>query len=514
MIVLTLIVSNHHTLHSITIAAHGYYPPPPPNDHPYYSGRQVPDYPPPQHYDYRGPPPPHHHPHAPHTYAPHHASPRGHHLSPRYGHHQYVEYDRPYATEPGNNAPPKPSQAAEDETYQSPTSVVNTLDTRSPEGSRNLNNFEERGAPPPPTNMMPYHYHPHHHHHQHQMHPPHASYHHYPPQPIHTPQPTPGSTGKQWWTCEQGCGHKFAQWEECSAHESICVARGNNGRNKNGKRTLPMMEHESRFIDPSEEFANNTDRETFKLASPHDGQSLSDRQCYVRSHFVELFVAKDSDVSSRHSRGAQKLNLNQVGMRCAYCAKLKPRDRAERAVCYPSSISRIYQTVADMQRFHFESCTAIPPSVLRVYKSLKTTRPRGMGSPQSYWDKSAREMGLIDSEKGIQLSPDSKVLSGKAFENERLDVVKTEPAPLPSLTNSSADESKDDEAAALPTVSPPKTSVVDNKVESIDAPATPSTKEDVKSQETHEADASILLMLKNPDSTNSPKSDNEAVAQV
>jgi hypothetical protein len=125
-------------------------------------------------------------------------------------------------------------------------------------------------------------------------------------------------------------------------------------------------------------------------------------------------------------------------------------------------------------------------------------------------------MGLIDSEKGIQLSPDSKVLSGKAFENERLDVVKTEPAPLPSLTNSSADESKDDEAAALPTVSPPKTSVVDNKVESIDAPATPSTKEDVpvKSQETHEADASILLMLKNPDSTNSPKSDNEAVAQV
>lgn len=133
-----------------------------------------------------------------------------------------------------------------------------------------------------------------------------------------------------------------------------------------------------------------------------DADSLSDRQCYVRSHFVELFVASDSDVSARHSRGAQKLNIGQVGMRCAYCVKLKPRDRAERAVCYPSSISRIYQTVADMQRFHFEHCRAIPARVVGIYKSLKTTRPRGVGSPQGYWDRSAREVGLMDTELGIQ----------------------------------------------------------------------------------------------------------------
>jgi len=67
-------------------------------------------------------------------------------------------------------------------------------------------------------------------------------------------------------------------------------------------------------------------------------------------------------------------------------------------------MGRIYQTVADMQRFHFESCVAIPPKVLQVYKSLKTTRPRGVGSPQSYWDKSAREIGLVDTEEGIQVN--------------------------------------------------------------------------------------------------------------
>lgn len=158
------------------------------------------------------------------------------------------------------------------------------------------------------------------------------------------------------------------------------------------------------MMDDHAEYCINVDRPAYVLSTPDDGSSLSDRQCYVRSHFVEVFVAGLSDVGARHSRGAQKLNLGQVGLRCAYCVTLKARDRAERAVCYPSSISRIYQTVADMQRFHFESCAAIPPRVLHAYKSLKTTRPRGQGSPQSYWDRSARDIGLVDTDDGIQVA--------------------------------------------------------------------------------------------------------------
>jgi hypothetical protein len=183
----------------------------------------------------------------------------------------------------------------------------------------------------------------------------------------------------------------------------------------------------SRFVvDEDAEYCINVDRPAYVLSTPEDGNSLSDRQCYVRSHFVEVFVAAVQDVGARHSRGAQKLNVGQVGLRCSYCVRLKPRDRAERAVCYPSSISRIYQTVADMQRFHFESCVAIPPRVLHTYKSLKTTRPRGEGSPQSYWDKSAREIGLVDSEDGIKvaLGPMSCGSQGeKLFEMQRKSVV-------------------------------------------------------------------------------------------
>jgi hypothetical protein len=172
------------------------------------------------------------------------------------------------------------------------------------------------------------------------------------------------------------------------------------------------------FVDQNVEYAVNTDRVTYLFSTSSDVDSLSDRQCYVRTHFVEIFVATAADVGARHSRGAQMLNLGQIGLRCAYCVKLRQRDRAERAICYPSSISRIYQTVADMQRFHFESCVAIPPKVLHAYRSLKTTRPRGVGSPQSYWDQSARDIGLVDSKYGIQLA-DGDV----KFEMQRKSVV-------------------------------------------------------------------------------------------
>jgi hypothetical protein len=142
------------------------------------------------------------------------------------------------------------------------------------------------------------------------------------------------------------------------------------------------------------------------LAMPSDKDSLSDRQCYVRSEMVEIFAASEKDVAARHSKGAQKLVIGQVGIRCVHCKHLRPRDRAERAVCYPSSVSRIYQTVADMQRFHFEQCRDIPDHVRQIYKKLKTTRPRGVGSPQTYWVSSAKSIGLVDTEGGIRFDAD------------------------------------------------------------------------------------------------------------
>ena len=56
---------------------------------------------------------------------------------------------------------------------------------------------------------------------------------------------------------------------------------------------------------------------------------------------------------------------------------------------------------------HFEQCTEIPNEVREIYKSLKTTRPRGVGSPQTYWVQSAKVLGLEDSKEGIRFEEES-----------------------------------------------------------------------------------------------------------
>ena len=142
------------------------------------------------------------------------------------------------------------------------------------------------------------------------------------------------------------------------------------------------------------------ERLIFRLYRDVDKEVLSERQCYVRQCYIQAFTAVSSDVSSRHSKGAQMLRPGQVGIRCVFCQHLPSGDRAERAVCYPRSVSRLYQTIADMQRFHFENCECIPGRMKETYRTLKTSRKRGQESPQQYWIRSAYELGLFDNPDG------------------------------------------------------------------------------------------------------------------
>jgi len=189
------------------------------------------------------------------------------------------------------------------------------------------------------------------------------------------------------WACDYCQVATFVTYEEAYNHEQICSLNHHN------------------MVKITPQFPEKTScQRVMRLSMPADKDSLSDRQCYVRSHFFDIFTASALDVATRHSKGAQKLYIGQIGLRCMHCTHLASKDRTERAICYPSSISRIYQTIADMQRFHFESCSAIPEDMKQTYKSLKTTRPRGVGSPQEYWIISARKLGLIDTPRGIRLA--------------------------------------------------------------------------------------------------------------
>lgn len=208
----------------------------------------------------------------------------------------------------------------------------------------------------------------------------------FPPPPFLHPRQYNFQRASGSWACDHCQVATFDTYQEALHHEQHCPMNQNRLKTNSSSRLQPSQKNKSGIV----------------LSMPGDKDSLSDRQCYVRSYFVEAFSATENDVATRHSKGAQKLHVGQIGIRCRFCKHASTKDRAERSMCYPSSVSRIYQTVADMQRFHFEACTAIPLEMKLIYKSLKTTRPRGVGSPQLYWIESAKELGLIDSVQGIK----------------------------------------------------------------------------------------------------------------
>jgi len=318
----------------------------------------------------------------------------------RYGRHPHPsrgpvpQYDRPQQHQQQQQLPPQtPPQGVPG----TPPNAEGAIFHTGQEGGGRPQVWGSRCGPPLPplaptshdsTHHNPHQYHPHHHQQHHHPHHPHHPHHQHHQQPH-------GYPGQHHVPHHQL--HSSPHHHQHHGYQGPSQYGGYNGydRGANGQARR-------------EAYNNNSQQKRLLLAMATDQDSLSDRQCYVRSEMVEIFAASDKDVSSRHSKGAQKLAEGQVGIRCVHCSHLRPRDRAERAVCYPSSISRIYQTVADMQRFHFEQCREIPMKIRKIYKSLKTTRPRGVGSPQTYWIESAKLLDLVDTEKGIQLGADLK----------------------------------------------------------------------------------------------------------
>ena len=177
-----------------------------------------------------------------------------------------------------------------------------------------------------------------------------------------------------------------------------------------------------------EEEEREEEKQEIPLAIPEDAFWLSDLQCYVRSHCCEFFAATDSDVrsfptnassSSKQIMKAQKgsgsggrrgpVTLGRVGIRCVFCKDKS--SRASQATSFPSQISGIYGAVVMMQCRHFPHCSHMPVYVRDILKKLKTggsssVPQAGQHQPgrQQYWAESARQLGLIDTPRGIRFA--------------------------------------------------------------------------------------------------------------
>lgn len=142
------------------------------------------------------------------------------------------------------------------------------------------------------------------------------------------------------------------------------------------------------------------------LALPEDSAALSPLRCFLREQ-VCAFSATEEDIAVR-APTTFSITVGQVGIGCIHCVKQSPKYRSNRAVCFPFSIGRIYQSVADIQRFHLGECKMLPPDVKEAFVSLQSASSKGSKglATRQYWVASARKLGLVDTQRGIRFGRD------------------------------------------------------------------------------------------------------------
>jgi hypothetical protein len=129
------------------------------------------------------------------------------------------------------------------------------------------------------------------------------------------------------------------------------------------------------------------------LSKSDDPHWLSEMECFARSDLVEVFTVKEEDI--QHYVGRNKPAIGQVGIRCTFCKKLDPADRASNCVYFPDSLSSLHTKVTDMFRLHCPNCPSMPTQTKVMVKSFKGFDAKIMSDDsQQYWVDSARDIGL------------------------------------------------------------------------------------------------------------------------
>jgi len=146
----------------------------------------------------------------------------------------------------------------------------------------------------------------------------------------------------------------------------------------------------------------NTFIGSVSLALPEDKEVLSPLHCFMRRYCIEAFTVNEYDTNE--VKGANRLRPGMVGIRCVHCKNRPTHERAERAVCYPSSVKNIYYSMETWQRRHATVCRDIPEWVKKEMANLIVASKSCAGGRRQYWADAALKIGMIDTPDGIRFS--------------------------------------------------------------------------------------------------------------
>lgn len=170
--------------------------------------------------------------------------------------------------------------------------------------------------------------------------------------------------------------------------------RINLRRKKKNSSTMPRIKVASEDESYDDESIEAEDSSSIihgcvPLSKKDDSKWLSSLMCFVRSDMVEMFSVDQDEVED-------DVVVGQVGVRCIFCAQLPLDERPDGHAYFPSSISTIYQSVSDLQRRHFMSCSELSDEAKKSFKSLQGFGAKAESETQQYWIDSARELGVAN----------------------------------------------------------------------------------------------------------------------
>jgi hypothetical protein len=162
------------------------------------------------------------------------------------------------------------------------------------------------------------------------------------------------------------------------------------------------------------------------IARHEDSVKLSSFQVLLRKQ-IDAFQASDDDITT-HTRGRNKpIVLGQVGIRCRHCAYLPVSRRTKGSTYFPATVLGIYQAAQNMSTTHIQCgvCSEMPPELKREFAQHLACKVASSGAGRPYWAQSAKQLGLVDTEDGIQfigsLRPGARLLVDN---NNKEDVAK------------------------------------------------------------------------------------------
>ena len=119
---------------------------------------------------------------------------------------------------------------------------------------------------------------------------------------------------------------------------------------------------------------------------------------------VELFEAKEEDVTSNAQGRNKPINLGQVGIRCVHCAKIPPPQRVRGAQYYPSKMDGLYQAAQNLANGHLlDGCPLIPVATREELIRLKAKKSSA-GGGKAAWAERVHALGVFEDDCGLRFA--------------------------------------------------------------------------------------------------------------